>query len=213
MVNKMQIHTLSLGMFGVNNYLVHADGSTKAILIDACEDTESILRKIDQLKLELVYLINTHGHGDHIAGNEAIVKATGAKLIIGEKEVPYLSDPSLNLSMFMGVHLTSPPPDRTLREGDTVSLDNLNFEVLFTPGHSSGHITLVERAQNIAFVGDVIFRQGIGRTDFPGGSYQTLETTIREKIYTLPDSMTLYNGHGPSTTVGYEKQHNPFVQG
>ncbi len=209
----MVIHTLTLGVFGVNNYLVHPKDSNKAILIDACEDSRSILAKIDALNLELVYLINTHGHGDHIAGNEAILRATGAKLLIGERETAFLSDPRLNLSLFMGVNLRSPQPHRLLREGDTVALEDLQLEVLLTPGHTPGHITLVERAQNVAFVGDVIFRQGIGRTDFPGGSYEQLINTIRSKIYTLPDDMTLYNGHGPETTVGYEKKFNPFVRG
>ena len=208
----MVVHTMSLGMFGVNNYLVHPKGSSKAILIDACEDTQSILKKIDELKLELVYLINTHGHGDHIAGNEAIIRETGAKLLIGEIDRPYLSDPRLNLSMFMGVELRSPKADRLLNEGDVVELEDMRFDVLLTPGHTPGHITLVARDDNIAFVGDVIFRQGIGRTDFPGGSYDQLIETIQTKIYTLPNDMTLYNGHGPATTVGDEKQHNPFVR-
>lgn len=208
----MVVHTMSLGMFGVNNYLVHARGSSKAILIDACEDFQSILKKIDELKLELVYLINTHGHGDHIAGNAAIVRETGAKLLIGETDQPYLNDPRLNLSLFMGVELRSPKADRLLNEGDVVELEEMRFEVLLTPGHTPGHITLVSKKDNLAFVGDVIFRQGIGRTDFPGGSHEQLIETIQTKIYTLPNDMILYNGHGPATTVGDEKQHNPFVR-
>jgi len=203
---------MSLGMFGVNNYLVHARGSSKAILIDACEDTQSILKKIDELKLELVYLVNTHGHGDHIAGNEVIIRETGAKLLIGEIDRPYLTDPRLNLSLFMGVELRSPEADRLLNEGDVVELEDMRFEVLHTPGHTPGHITLVAREDNLAFVGDVIFRQGIGRTDFPGGSHEQLIETIQTKIYSLPDEMILYNGHGPTTTVGDEKRHNPFVR-
>lgn len=208
----MVVHTMSLGMFGVNNYLVHARGSSKAILIDACEDTQSILKKIDELKLELVYLVNTHGHGDHIAGNEVIIRETGAKLLIGEIDRPYLTDPRLNLSLFMGVELRSPEADRLLNEGDVVELEDMRFEVLHTPGHTPGHITLVAREDNLAFVGDVIFRQGIGRTDFPGGSHEQLIETIQTKIYSLPDEMILYNGHGPTTTVGDEKRHNPFVR-
>ncbi len=209
----MPVYQLTLGMFAVNNYIVHPEGSKEAMLVDACEETDTILRKLDALGLELKYLLNTHGHADHIAGNAAILKATGAKLLVGEKEVPYLKDPNLNLSILMGHHLVSPPPDRTLAEGDTVTLGDLSFEVLFTPGHSFGHITLVAHAQNFAFVGDVIFRESIGRTDFPGGDYDTLISTIRNKIYPLPDDMVLYNGHGPATTVGHEKRHNPFVRG
>mgnify|MGYP005725896541 CR=1 FL=1 len=207
----MVVHPMTLGMFGVNNYLVHSPGSSKAILIDACEDYQSILRKISELKLELVYLINTHGHGDHIAGNEAIIKETGAKLMIGALEQPYLTDPNLNLSAWMGATLNSPEPDRLLEEGDIVEFGDINFEVLLTPGHTSGHITLL--ADGIAFVGDVIFREGIGRTDFPGGSFDVLIETIRNKIYTLPEDTILYNGHGPQTTVAHERRNNPFVRG
>ncbi|MCI0531813.1 MAG: MBL fold metallo-hydrolase [candidate division Zixibacteria bacterium] len=207
----MIVHPMTLGMFGVNNYLVHSPGSAKALLIDACEDYPSILKKIAELNLELVYLINTHGHGDHIAGNEAIIEKTGAKLLIGARETPYLTDANLNLSAWMGAALHSPPPDRLLNEGDVVELEDIRLEILHTPGHSPGHITLV--AEGIAFVGDVIFRESIGRTDFPGGSYETLIDTIRTRIYTLPENTILYNGHGPQTTVAHEKRFNPFVRG
>jgi glyoxylase-like metal-dependent hydrolase (beta-lactamase superfamily II) len=207
----MIVHQLALGVFGVNNYLVHSPGSAKAILFDACEDYPSILQKIEELKLELVYLVNTHGHGDHIAGNEAIIKETGAKLMIHPLDQPYLTDPNLNLSVLMGGALNSPEPDRLLNEGDVVELEELYFKVLHTPGHTPGHITLVSD-EGFAFVGDVIFRESIGRTDFPGGSYHQLANSIRSKIYTLPGETILYNGHGPQTTVAHEKQFNPFVK-
>lgn len=208
----MIVHQLTLGFFAVNNYLVHSPNSSKAILIDACEDYPSVLRKLSELKLELIYLINTHGHGDHIAGNTPIIKETGAKLLVHPLDQPYLSDPNLNLSAWMGGRLKSPEPDRLLNEGDIVELENLRFTVLHTPGHTPGHISLVSD-EGIAFVGDVIFRESIGRTDFPGGSYQQLVQTIQNKIYSLPDETILYNGHGPQTTVGHEKEFNPFVRG
>jgi hydroxyacylglutathione hydrolase len=207
----MLVHKLTLGLFGVNNFIIHSPNSVKAILIDACDDPQSILEKIAELKLELIYLINTHGHGDHIAGNEEIIKQTGAKLMIHPLDEPYLSNPELNLSSFMGIELKSPPADRLLNEGDTVELDDLQLKVLHTPGHTPGNITLV--TDDLAFVGDVIFRESIGRTDFPGSSHQQLIETIQTKIYTLPDNTVLYNGHGPETTVGHEKQYNPFVRG
>lgn len=207
----MLVHKLTLGLFGVNNFIIHSPNSTKAILIDACDDPQSILEKISELNLDLVYLINTHGHGDHIAGNEEIIKQTGAKLMIHPLDEPYLSNPGLNLSSFMGIELKSLPPDRLLNEGDIVELDELQLRVLHTPGHTPGNITLV--AGDLAFVGDVIFRESIGRTDFPGSSHQQLIETIQTKIYTLPDNTILYNGHGPETTVGHEKKYNPFVRG
>ena len=207
----MVIHKLTLGVFGVNNYLIHSENSSKAILIDACEDWQSILNKISELKLELIYLINTHGHGDHIAGNAEIIKHTGAKLMIHPIDVSFLSNPNLNLSAFLGHALESPEPDRLLNEDDIVELDDIQLKILHTPGHTPGHISLV--SGEVAFVGDVIFFESIGRTDFPQSSHNQLIETIRTKICTLPDSTILYNGHGPETTVQHEKQYNPFVRG
>ena len=207
----MLIHKLTLGLFGVNNFIIHSENSSKAILIDACEDSQSILEKISELKVELVYLINTHGHGDHIAGNAEIISKTGAQLMIHPLDEPYLHDPQLNLSTWLGTVLKSPPPDRLLNEGDIVELDNIQLKVLHTPGHTPGNITLV--SDDVAFVGDVIFRESIGRTDFQGSSHHQLIETIRTKIYTLADNTTLYNGHGPETTVAHEKMHNPFIRG
>ena len=206
----MVVHKLTLSLFAVNNFIIHSPDSSKAILIDACDDYESILEKISELNLDLVYLINTHGHGDHIAGNKEIIKQTGSKLMIHPLDEPYLYDPNLNLSAFMGIELKSPSPDRLLNEGDVIELDGIQLNVLHTPGHSPGNITLVSGES--AFVGDVIFRESIGRTDFPGSSHQQLIETIQTKIYTLPDDTILYNGHGPETTVGHEKKHNPFVR-
>ncbi|MGH1366281.1 MAG: MBL fold metallo-hydrolase [Calditrichia bacterium] len=205
----MKIHKMTLGLFAVNNYLIHSENSRKAILIDACEDYPSILNTISENNLELVYLINTHGHADHMAGNRAILEATGAKLLAHPKAVSLLLDPKLNLSVMM-TPVTSPEPDRLLEEGDSVTLDDIHLNVLFTPGHAPGHISLI--GDGLAFSGDVIFNGSIGRTDFPGCSYADLERSIREKIYTLPDATILYNGHGPETTVGHEKATNPFVR-
>ncbi|RMG67751.1 MAG: MBL fold metallo-hydrolase [Calditrichaeota bacterium] len=209
--NPMKIYALTLGMFMVNNYLVVNPDTRRAILIDACEDYQSILRQLDQLKAELVYLINTHGHGDHIAGNGAIIERTGAKLMIHRLDEPFLRDPNLNMSALLGVSLQSPPPDRFLEEGDVVEMDGIRLQVLHTPGHTPGHISLL--ADGVAFVGDVIFRESIGRTDFPYASHEQLVETIRTKIYTLPEDTVLLNGHGPETTVRHEKAFNPFVRG
>ena len=207
----MKVYKFTIGTFAVNNYLIQSETSHKAILIDAGESPQPILNKIQSLGLELVYLINTHGHGDHIAGNATIIRETGAKLLIHPLDEPYLRDPTLNLSAFLGARLESPPADGFLEEGDEVTVDEIHLRVLHTPGHTPGHITLV--GDNLAFVGDVIFYEGIGRTDFPRSDHNQLLQTIRTKIYTLPDEMNLLPGHGPETTVAHEKRHNPFVRG
>ncbi len=205
----MNIYKFTIGNFAVNNYLVHSVDSSKAILFDAGDETEPILKKIDELGLELIYLVNTHGHSDHIFGNKIILEHTGAQLLIHELDEPFLFNPQLNLSAFLGAELESPKPDRILHEGDTISLENLEFKVLHTPGHTPGHISLLSDGH--AFVGDVIFQGSVGRTDLPKSSGQQLIHTIRTKIYDLPDETNLYPGHGPNTTVGQEKVSNPFV--
>jgi hydroxyacylglutathione hydrolase len=194
----MNIHKFTIGNFAVNNYLVHTVNSSQAILFDAGEDTEVILKKIDQLKLDLKYMVNNK-----------ILQNTDAQLLIHQDEVEYLSDPTLNLSGFLGINLYSPPPDKLLKDGDIITLDSLNFCVVHTPGHTPGHISLV--SDEHAFVGDVIFQGSIGRTDFPKASGQQLIESIRNKIYQLPDNTILYPGHGPNTSVGEEKRSNPFV--
>ncbi len=205
----MKIHKFTIGNFEVNNYLVHTVDSPYAILIDAGENPGIILNKIDELRLNLKYLINTHGHGDHIAGNEMILQYTDAILMIHELDSQYLSDPSLNLSAFFGMELHSPPPQKLLKDGDKILLDNLELKILHTPGHTPGHISIW--CDKHAFVGDVIFRDSIGRTDLPLASNQQLIDSIRKKIFTLPADTILNPGHGPNTTVGDEKAFNPFL--
>ena len=206
---EIKIYKFTIGTFGVNNYLIHPNNSKKALLIDAGEDPSPILNKIKQLNLKLIYLINTHGHGDHIAGNEIILRETGAQLLIHKEEVAFLQDPQLNLSAFFGWELSSPAAHRLLKEGDCIELDNIHFTVLHTPGHTPGHICIIWN--NHAFTGDVIFQAGIGRTDFPHSSSHQLIESIRNKIYRLPENTIIYPGHGPNTSVGEEKYNNPFV--
>ncbi len=205
----MQILKFTVGNFAVNNYLIYPETSNKAMLIDAGENPDPILSKINSLNLELVYLVNTHGHGDHIAGNQRILEETGAKLLIHEKDAPFLGDPNLNLSAFLGFQLISPHPDQLLSENDVIELGDLALRVIHTPGHSPGHISLI--CDKHAFVGDVIFQGSIGRTDFPASSHQELIESIRSKIYTLSENTQLYPGHGPNTSVKAEKYSNPFV--
>jgi hydroxyacylglutathione hydrolase len=205
----MKIYKFTLGNFAVNNYLVHAADSDRAILFDAGEDPEPVLNKIAELGLKLEYLVNTHGHADHIAGNQKIIKETGARLLIHQMDQPYLSDPYLNLSTYFGAEIISPAASRLLQDGDIISLAKIEFLVLHTPGHTPGHISL--QYKNHAFVGDVIFQGSIGRTDFPNSSSQQLIQSIRQRIYSLPDFTILYPGHGPNTTVRAEKESNPFV--
>lgn len=209
MTNSIHIRKFTIGGFAVNNYIVYSERSGEALLIDAGSPPDTLLSFLEENDLNLLYLINTHGHADHISGNRDILRATGAQLLIHEADAPFLSDPTLNMSALLGLAVTSPPPGQLLREGDSIELDGNAFTVLHTPGHTPGHITLY--GEDRAFVGDVIFRGGIGRTDLPLASAQQLIESIRHKIYRLPDETVLHPGHGPDTTVGAEKTGNPFV--
>ena len=159
----------------------------------------------------------THAHCDHIAGAFDVVKAfsqggAGALPVwVHEAERDWLSNPMLNLSALMGLPVTAPEAARLLREGDELELAGEKWRVLHTPGHSPGGITLWHEASGTAIVGDALFAGSIGRTDFPGSSFEVLARSIREKLYKLPDETRVLPGHGPETTIGREKRSNPFV--
>jgi len=201
--------------FGENTYVVWVPGRSDCVVIDPGLEPDRILDFVYQRKLKVAAILNTHGHGDHIAGNRAVKEAfPDAPLIIGADEVPLLSDPDQNLSRPFGWSVTSPPADRLVREGDAVEAAGLRFEVLELPGHSPGHVVFVVREKPIlVFGGDVLFQGSIGRFDFPGSDGKLLMQGIRRKLYTLPDDTVVYPGHGPDTTIGHEKRTNPFVRG
>ena len=211
----LEIHTIVSMPFAENTYIVWVGGRKDALVIDPGLDPGAILAFLDERKLIAGAILNTHGHADHIAGNEAMKdRFPAAPLVIGVNETALLSDPELNLSAAFGLPITSPPADRTVTAGETIALAGLELEIREIPGHSPGHVVFIVRPErSTVFGGDVLFREGIGRTDFPGGSFETLETGIRRDLYTLGDDAVVYPGHGPTTTIGHEKRNNPFVSG
>jgi glyoxylase-like metal-dependent hydrolase (beta-lactamase superfamily II) len=198
--------------FAENTYIVWRPGRSDAIVIDPGFEPDAVLDALRAEGLTAALILNTHGHVDHIAGNAAL-KASypAAPLVIGAGDACMLNDPMLNLSGLAGAAITSPPADRTVREGDVVEAAGLCFEVLDIPGHSPGHVAFVLRDGPMVFGGDVLFAGSIGRTDFPGGSLETLLSGIRAKLWPLPDATAVYPGHGPATTVGAEKRTNRFL--
>ena len=209
----LQVHTVVSQPFEENTYVVWLEGRRDALVIDPGLEPDLILDCLKQHDLTPAVILNTHGHADHIGGNEALKAAfPDAPLVIGEDEAVMLTDPWVNLSAVFGTPIVSPPADRTVREGDVIEYAGLPLEVRLTPGHSPGHVVFVYRAPRChVFGGDVLFRGGIGRFDFPGGSFETLAASIRDKLYTLPDDTVVYPGHGPVTTTGHEKRTNPYV--
>jgi hydroxyacylglutathione hydrolase len=209
----LNVRTVISMPFEENTYLIWKPGRIEAVVVDPGLEPEAILDALREEGLRPAMILNTHGHADHIAGNEAMKAAfPAAPLIVGANETPLLADAELNLSAAFGLPIVSPPPDRTVGEGDAVEAAGLVFEVLDVPGHSPGHVVYVVRGEpGWVFGGDVLFRGGIGRTDFPGGDTKRLLGGIRTKLFTLPPETVVYPGHGPATTVGYEARTNPFL--
>jgi hydroxyacylglutathione hydrolase len=200
--------------FAENTYVAWRPGRTDAIVIDPGFEPDAVLEQLRAERLTPAAILNTHGHVDHIAGNEALKAAfPDVPLIIGAGDAAMLTDPMLNLSGLAGVAITSPPADRTVREGEVVEAAGLRLEVLDIPGHSPGHVVFVLRDGAVVFGGDVLFAGSIGRTDFPGGDSDVLLNGIRAKLWPLSDETRVYPGHGPPTTVGEERRSNPFLAG
>jgi hydroxyacylglutathione hydrolase len=213
MTPTIQIRTLTSVPFEENCYVVWLPGRGDAVVMDPGLEPEIILDFLRDEGLTPSAILNTHGHADHIAGNEAMKQTfPAAPLIIGVNDAPLLASAELNLSAAFGFGIVSPQADRLVKEGDIVETAGMRFEVLDIPGHSPGHVVFVVRdTPVVVFGGDVLFREGVGRTDFPGGSSRLLYDGIRGKLYTLPADTVVYPGHGPVTTVGHEMGNNPFV--
>ena len=209
----MNIEKLAVGQLMTNCYVVSDDTTGEGIVIDPGGDGERILETIRRLQLKIVLVINTHGHFDHIMANKEVMEGTDAPLAIHPDDARMLTNPLRSFAVFMGKMRPSPPATVMLNEGDTVEFGSAKLQVLHTPGHSPGSISLWSPEEKAVFSGDVLFSQGIGRTDFPGGSYGILVQTIQDKLFTLPDDTVVYSGHGPETTIGFERAHNPFVSG
>jgi glyoxylase-like metal-dependent hydrolase (beta-lactamase superfamily II) len=199
--------------FEENTYIVRLPDRRDVVVIDPGLEPAHILDYLRENRLTVGAILNTHGHADHIGGNAALKEAfPDAPLLIGANEVHLLADANANLSALSGVPITSPPADDIVREGDTLEVAGINLEVFDVPGHSPGHVVFLYRdAPPVLFGGDVLFRGSIGRTDFPGSNGRLFLEGIRSKVLTLPSDTVVYPGHGPETTVGYEKKTNPFV--
>jgi hydroxyacylglutathione hydrolase len=211
---RLQIDPVISAAFEENCYIARIEGKGDCLVIDPGLDPGEIIERLDSLGATPAAILNTHGHSDHIAGNGALKRRwPECPIVVGAGDAPKLTDAMQNLSGAFGLPLVSPPADRTVKEGDTVSYAGIELEVREIPGHTAGHIVYLFRDHEppVVFVGDVIFAGSIGRTDFPDGDFQQLLDGIRTKLFTLPDETVLLSGHGPATTVGQEKRDNPFV--
>ncbi len=207
----MILRTVPVGITLTNCYVVGCEETQEGVIIDPGGDPDRILQAVEEAGLTVRYVLNTHCHFDHMAANAEVVEATGALLALHPLERPILE--ARGGASWFGVSVReSPPPDLELDDGQVLEVGTLRFQVLHTPGHSPGGLTFYLEKEGMAFDGDVLFAMGVGRTDLPGGDWDTLMRSIREVLFGLPDETVLYPGHGPQTTVGQEKRRNPWVR-
>lgn len=209
----LSVKRFEFNPFEENTYLVYDDARQCIVIDPGCSDQEEesvMMRFISSNELKIVMLINTHCHIDHVLGNAFIKNQYHVKLWIHEKEEPLLKSVKAYAPNYGFYRYSEAIADEYLKEGDFVELGSERLEILFVPGHSPGHIALYHKESKVVLGGDVLFRNSIGRTDLPGGDYNTLIRSIHTKLFTLPDDVTVYCGHGPETTIGYEKRTNPF---
>ncbi len=209
----MTVKQFVFNSFSENTYLIY-DETKECIIIDpGCfEQSEKDMLKefIDQHELKVVALINTHCHIDHVLGNYFVKNEYKIGLTIHEADKSTLKSNDLVAPMYGFNGYEQTEADNFIAEGDQVKFGNSVLDVLFVPGHAPGHIALVNGDEKICIGGDVLFQHSIGRTDLPGGDFDTLINSIKTKLFSLPEDVTVYCGHGPSTNIGFEKQQNPF---
>lgn len=206
----IRIETFALGPLSTNAYLLVDEEAGRGVVIDPGQRPERLLARIEPLAIEAVLL--THAHFDHIGGVDAVRKAKGCPVYVHDAEADWLTDPALNGSLMwpdVGGPVATDPAEYALDEGMTLKLLGETFRVLHTPGHSPGSVSFVWGGN--VFGGDVLFKLGVGRTDLRGGSSKELYRSIHDKLFRLPIDTVVWPGHGPKTTIGYEKEHNPYV--
>jgi glyoxylase-like metal-dependent hydrolase (beta-lactamase superfamily II) len=201
---------VTVGLFEENCYLYACPETREAVIIDPGDEPEKILETIQELKLVPKYILNTHGHIDHICAIDAISEVYPVPLAIHPADVPLYTDKLTAEQYGLTSPLVKRKPDILLQEGDKISFGTLSLDVIHTPGHTPGGISLISQPYCV-FSGDTLFYRSIGRTDLAGGSYEQIEQSIRSKLYTLDDDLVVFPGHGQPTTIIEEKNENPFV--
>lgn len=209
----MKLLGIPLGSFQTNCYILIDEKTNQAVVIDPGSEPERLIKELNGLKADVKAVLLTHGHGDHIGAVEALRKETGAPLYVHPLDAAMLGDANRNLSSFTGEAFACKESEHLVKEGDIIQVgEEIRLQVIFTPGHTQGGVCYYAKDQGLLFAGDTLFAESIGRTDFPGGSYATLIQNIKDKLMTLPDETRVFPGHGPETTIGWEKDHNPFIR-
>ncbi|PKK88383.1 MAG: MBL fold metallo-hydrolase [Candidatus Wallbacteria bacterium HGW-Wallbacteria-1] len=203
----LKIDTIPVGSLQTNCYVLSFGG--ESMVIDPGDDAVIVVSRLRMTRSVLRYVVLTHGHYDHIGATDVVVKDMGGEVLVGRDDVPMLLDPEKNFSSYMGSSFRVRSPFTALEGGEEFQLGGMPFRVINTPGHSRGSISIHIDGQ--LFCGDVLFRDSVGRTDFPGGDPDVLLESIKERIFPLGDATVVYPGHGETTTVKREKASNPFI--
>lgn len=211
----MKIKRFTFNAFAENTYLLHDDTGECVIVDPGCYDKqeqEELKTYISDNNLKVVRLLNTHCHIDHVLGNKFVADTYNIGLEIHEKDLETLRAIPVYAPSYGFTNYSEQLPASFITEDEPVTFGNTSLEVIFAPGHAPGHVVFYHKEDKTLIGGDVLFQSSIGRTDLPGGDHDTLIQSIKTKLFTLPDEVTVYPGHGPETTIGYEKKYNPFLR-
>lgn len=209
--SKSTILQLPLGPLQTNCFLLACNETNQAAVIDPAWDGRGIFREVEERNWKIAYILLTHSHFDHVGGLAELKEISSVPIVMHREAVPLLEN-AVRAGQLWQISFPKPPPaDQFVDDGDQLSLGRLQLDILYTPGHAPGHIAFYLAGEAVLFSGDVLFQRGVGRTDMPGGDHELLMATIERRLLTLPDETLVLPGHGPSTTIGQERQSNPFL--